>query len=989
MPTEAEAKAINQLGRTPPAASAADLGAISAAEVEHAARMGLGGAETLGRRMTRAQRRVAEEVGEGMARGDREALASLHAKIGPTVADSPGNMGDKIRQALVDDFHHILRAERDLFGRQISNGAYETARKLRGIPNITEGLVKWGVPEWNADGSLGWTGQSLQSIMAPVAGSRKSLRKFESYAVARQAKELKDQGRERLFTDREIEAGMRLEKPEFREAFTNLTDYQKRVADFAEQAGLFSAEQRAAWRRNEYAFGFFRERGQRKRLSMGPELGGGDAVRTLRGSKRNLRDPIENMIEGPARLIQLALENRARKRVAMFAEVDTEGAFIKKIPPGSKRIRLNVANLEETMRRDLRNAVKEELGQAPPPEFLRRATRNKPHAFEGKIAETMGNVMDDQLQRIGFEAMDDLARVPGMIEVLNYFRGGQKPFGENVMTIFKNGKPEYYEVLDDGLARSLQAFRRPQLMGIRKWLNQTRRLVQSSVTMDPTFMVRNATRDMAMSSIMTRTGFQHLTEVPRAYWATIRKTPEYRDFIANGGGGASFYDGGASLRRSLVKHAQRTNFNPRGLLVTPGDVYRVLDRIGRVVEEAPRVAEYKRAVRTGQGKGRGAFLGREITTDFSVQGDYARLASQTIPFFNAMIAGGDRLYRSVVRDPQKRAVTGAKMAMVPIFGAALHMMNQNIKEYGLLPDWDKWTYWHWFIPNKYLPTEMRIGDGEYSHYKMPKLWEVGAMSSVTERAIQEAMGQTDPDQALWKDTGKIIMDNFAVSAPVGIAQVIEQARGKRTFTGERIEPMGIASRSPWARSKTSTSETFRALGRTTRNLPRWAQIPPARAEALYRGLFNAWAMHSLDLMDDALFPDRAPAKHNDQKMISRAFIERPGKYNRYVGKFYDLTTQMHEIHADVKYLAESQDPMAAADLGEQLEDPKKAALNALDPAARRAEKVVREYKSAMDAIRGDATMSPEEKRDRIEQLRLDREQYMEEMYRSFAEIVYQ
>lgn len=46
----------------------------------------------------------------------------------------------------------------------------------------------------------------------------------------------------------------------------------------------------------------------------------------------------------------------------------------------------------------------------------------------------------------------------------------------------------------------------------------------------------------------------------------------------------------------------------------------------------------------------------------------------------------------------------------------------------------------------------------------------------------------------------------------------------------------------------------------TAELPEWAQLNPARSEALLRGYFNTWAMYGLQLSDEAFFGDKMPTK---------------------------------------------------------------------------------------------------------------------------------
>jgi hypothetical protein len=196
--------------------------------------------------------------------------------------------------------------------------------------------------------------------------------------------------------------------------------------------------------------------------------------------------------------------------------------------------------------------------------------------------------------------------------------------------------------------------------------------------------------------------------------------------------------------------------------------------------------------------------------------------------------------------------------------------------------------------------------------------------------------------------------------------------------------MGMQQKEHFARSKVGTSQTMRALGYMTAHNPKWLQVPPARAEALYRGIFNAWADHSLRLMDDVLFPKQTPARYLDEQMVFKAFTERAGKQNRYISKFYDLTAQMSRIYNTVNEMEDSDSTIQQRIAGEIMDDPTKALMYDLQPEVRAALKYVREERKAINAIRTDPDMSPEEKRDTINELRIELNEYMEDTWKDWA-----
>lgn len=94
--------------------------------------------------------------------------------------------------------------------------------------------------------------------------------------------------------------------------------------------------------------------------------------------------------------------------------------------------------------------------------------------------------------------------------------------------------------------------------------------------------------------------------------------------------------------------------------------------------------------------------------------------------------------------------------------------------------------------------------------------------------------------------------------PQIVAPLVEQATNRNSFTKAPIETPGMENVQPFLRSKPGTSETMKALGMATGDMPESLQVNPARAEALLRGYANTWAMYGLMLSDQMLFRDRCP-----------------------------------------------------------------------------------------------------------------------------------
>ncbi|NIR29801.1 MAG: hypothetical protein GWN84_10925, partial [Gammaproteobacteria bacterium] len=81
---------------------------------------------------------------------------------------------------------------------------------------------------------------------------------------------------------------------------------------------------------------------------------------------------------------------------------------------------------------------------------------------------------------------------------------GQAPRGDNVIAVMRGDRPEFYEVADPLLYRSISSLNRPAKDWLVRFLNGFRRLGQSTVTLTVDFMTANVARDTLMGGIMSR-----------------------------------------------------------------------------------------------------------------------------------------------------------------------------------------------------------------------------------------------------------------------------------------------------------------------------------------------------------------------------------------------------------------------------------------------------------------------------------------------------
>lgn len=845
----------------------------------------------------------------------QDALNRARSKIGTEkpLAEFFDGFWDRFRQATVDDLHGVYRMERELKGGKIEpNGPYESARLARASTSIADGAIRYGHPVKKPDGSFTFAGKGLEEILKPVA---ESLDDALLYFVGRSARELQTQGREHLFTPGEIDAMLRLATPERKAAFAEYQKWNAGILDFAEAQGVINPQARAMWQRTQYLP--FHRVGQPGEFN-GGKPGDWAGVKALTGGTENIKDVLSNMVQNAAQLIDHAVKNEARAKIADLAEKAKGGRFMVRIDPETRPVHVDRAQVID--------AVLQALG-------IDRAGWRAHGLPLPKFAEKL---------------VEELESMPGMLE---FMQAGMPPAGNNVVAVLRNGKPTWYEVGDPLLYRALSSIDRKNQHWLIQWLGLPKRVGQATITLTPDFWAANLARDNIMGAVMSRSGFRPVLDSLQGMRLRMTNDPVYREYIANGGGLSSIYLDEAKLKAKLEKFYTRQGIDYRTVLDTPDKLLGFIETLGDAFEMSTRLGEFKKAIAAGEHPRHAAYQGREVSTDFAMRGDSQALGMMydTVMFLKPAVLSWDRLARGLAHDPNRGAIA-IKAASLAMASAALYLLNRDNHEYQDLPDWDRDTYWHFFVAGQ--------------HFRYPKIWEIGALSSAAERTVERILEENP--EGLGKDFARILGATFNLNLmPQIVAPLYEQATNRNSFTGAPIETTGMQDLQPFMRAKPGTSETLRSLGMATADMPEALQVNPARAEALLRGYFNTWAMYGL-MLSDAAFFDSQPEKRADELPVIRRFYQQsPARHTKYEQQFYDLLEESQRLRGTIKEL----DRQGMTDLADRkIEQPLAQDAKALEGAQRAIGMVNKE----MLQVRRDPDLTPAEKREQLDELMVER-----------------
>lgn len=770
---------------------------------------------------------------------EQDELTKVQSKIGDSKREINAHLDtafDRFRQSVSDDLHGVMRYEEVVGGGLAPRGAYEVSRMARAAYSIFEGALTIGAPKIMPDGSHRYVGKGLEQVLEPVS---KSLDDFLLYAIGRSARELLGQGRENLFTRSEIASMLRLGqgRPEFAKAFDEYQVWNKAILDFAQAKGAISADQRAKWRRQEYLPFHRVSHGMPSSGSSKGTPGEWGGIKALRGGTGNLRPMLGNMIQNAHMLIDVALKNEARLAVADLSQQPGGARFMAKIPK-------DIAKLSVERDQYVAKAL-EDMG-------IDRA--NVKAVKEGDFS-SVDPAMEPAVRAI----LDADTNSP----FVNFWRFGVAPKGGNVVAVLRNGKPEYYEVADPILYRSLARLNRPTQNWVIRMLGIPKRVGQAGITLSVDFMAGNLQRDTIAAFIFSRAGYKPFIDAVIGLKHSFTRDQVYKDWKANGGDLASIYGDEAAVRDKIQGFYQSRGINPRSIFRSPIKLIEKMEALSQRFESATRLSEYRRAIARGEHPRHAAYLSREVSTDFAMRGDNAVLEGfyDTVMFLKAGINGLDRGYRGFVTDPH-RGMVAAKTAMLAAASAALYAYNRDQPEYEALEDWDKNLHWHFFVP---------AADGGKHHFRMLKIWEVGAIATMAERALEGVLKEQPVEAG--KQIAKAFLGIFNLDyAPQAVAPLYEvYALNRNRFTDRPIETMSMEGKEPWARYGPYTSQAAKAAGEATRGLPRELQISPARADALVRGYLTTWGGYGLSIADGLMMDSNPDARADEYPVVKRFY----------------------------------------------------------------------------------------------------------------------
>ena len=264
----------------------------------------------------------------------------------------------------------------------------------------------------------------------------------------------------------------------------------------------------------------------------------------------------------------------------------------------------------------------------------------------------------------------------------------------------------------------------------------------------------------------------------------------------------------------------------------------------QMVEEAPRLAEFKRALEKGYSPQKAGALARDLTLNFARAGTKGRQLNRYTAFFNATIQGFDKFCRMAYEKPKETLAFGTAYITLPTI--ALWYQNHDKDWYRDMPFDDKMKYWFFELND--------------TIFKVPKPELPGYLfGSAVERTL-DMIADNDP-QALEHNTfNSFLISNTVPNAiPTAILPIIEWIFNYNLYRGKPIVSSRDMKKETPDQYNIYTSEVAKSIGKTT------GFLSPAKVDNSIKAVTGSMGIFFLSAYDAFAKENATP----DKKLTAR------------------------------------------------------------------------------------------------------------------------
>jgi hypothetical protein len=833
-------------------------------------------------------------------------LAEAHARISAKIVSTPERKGEPLTfqswyTKALDDLNPLnearKRAKEMGVDLTVSQDPYILGRMTRGTQGRGDTYLRQGAYDLE---TYAPTGESFEAIMTDVVRQGGNIEEFRNFAAAKRAVEdLSQKGAESGLDGPAARRIVADQSARYQPLVDRLVAYSNGLTNELLKAGVISPEAHALMiAENKNFVPFYRLLDNDG--AGGPGTGGGLAaqnpIRAIRGSEREIIDPLESIIKNTYTYIALAERNRVGRAFLQMA--DRTGA---------------------------------------PTEFYRPTT----HTMRVQITA-------DEMS--AFLGRNNITAIPDT--VLEVFRGTRGPLAKNEIAVFDNGARRVFEV-DPEIATVFNNTDAQTMGLIARIMAAPARTLRAGAVLNPDFLLSNLLRDQFSATIQA--GSVPVYDTMRGLFSLIRRDEAFTQWLRSGGANAELMAlDRRYLRQNLSELSRETGLFERGWNVVNSPIT-FLRAAQDLAENATRLGVFRRNLRGAAPDDvlSAAYASREGTVDFARIGAKTRVLNQVSAFFNARFQGPDRAIRALTEHPVKTTFLATATIAVPTL--LNWWVNHDDPRYADAPGWMKFGFWviptdnwraaknakefggfHQKLRRTNSNGVREVNDGTI--WRIPKPFDYGHLFGSIPEMLLDAYMKKDP--AIAKQLGAAIGGTYLSSPlPTALVPPIEQWSNTSTFTGSRVIPYSLEGTLPEIQHTHHTSQTTQILGKIIGAFPGMdkavqtggfpggvarALTSPILMENYIRGWTGGMGKTTLQLIDELLYNsgaavDRRAAQSLPEQIPGiRAFIMRyPDGNATPIEKFYDQSSKHRVVLKSIETATKAGDIETAKDLRER------------------------------------------------------------------------
>lgn len=840
-----------------------------------------------------------------------------------TRRDVVSDISQRVVQGVFDDVNRIGYLEKKMNDGELLDGnqsAYKAALWSKNIDTVMQAAFVGGPIEKKDGGFQMVTGEKgFYDIFSNY--DKSELRQWELWAAANRADRLIKEGRERLFTQSEIdeikaEAVATGQEEKFKNTLADWIKFNRKILDLGEATGVIDPESRKRWDKDDYV-PFYRFEDEQ-------DVNDGDSdisiaasgianqslkIRKLVGGEGKI-NPLEAMQSLMTQIVAKSFKNEAMQRTV--AVLDGTDAL------------MEVADSKSI----------QELSRDKNSDIIKVSYTGKQKYFVVRDPVLLRSV-----KGLGVEALDRIGKLVSL--------------PKTVLTRGVTISPAFMmrNAIRDVMAATLQFPNSPGFIdGFKQAIGYVSRGIKAELpggeinTEDQTDLLQ------IMASGGLAIGDFYGTGKAKDIRKDLNRINALDTTLKDQAALDSFYDNYLDLGADKAKN-----------------LWNKWNRVGQAFEQASRVNIYRNALKNGETHAEAISQAADVL-NFSKSGGWSviRRMVESYPFFNARLQGLNVMGRSIRDNREYVLRKGGELAAMSI---ALYMINSDNEEYEQLPDYDKDMYFHIFTNDE--------------HFRIPKPFELGFLfGTLPERMA--TFWREDKDMKYFMDTfhdGLYQALSFD-ALPQVIQPVVDAYGNQDRFREMPIVSRALENAPAREQYTIFTNDTAKWIAQNMPDAAPEMLKSPAKMDFLLRGYFasfNWMASYVLDeMIYDNEFGDR-PAQTTAQWPLVGSFYRTEAQNTKYGTLFYELRNEMNEIRRQYKSLIDTGKTEAARDL---LED--NDGFESVRAGIANYYKRIKALNTKRDLIYKDRALSADAKRDQIQKIYIERNRLYKEAFDKYG-----